>query len=96
MAESVVEAGLTYVTRGFKQQPGVLDELDGDIIGSDHRNTRGGVALRQEGGVWAVTLCGSFGERPPSDLPAYQAFTRSLPTRAWPPSPPGANRSVSP
>lgn len=79
--ESVVEAGLTYVTRHFRQHPGVLDDLDGDIAGNDHRGTRGGVALRQEGGLWAVTLAGSFGEQPPTDLAGYQDFARSLPTQ---------------
>lgn len=78
--ESVVEAGLTYVTRWFRNRPGVLDDIDGDLAGTDHRNTRGGVALRQEGDTWAVTLAGSFGERPPSELADYQAFARTLPT----------------
>jgi 2-polyprenyl-6-methoxyphenol hydroxylase-like FAD-dependent oxidoreductase len=76
--ESVVDVGLTYVTRWFRGQPGVLDELDADIIGSDHRGTRGGVALRQENDVWSVTLSGSFGERPPGELAAFQEYARSL------------------
>ena len=78
--ESVVEAGLTYATRCFRSRPGVLDDLDGDIIGSDPAGSRSGVALRQEDGIWSVTLAGSFGERPPTELDEFRAFARTLPT----------------
>jgi 2-polyprenyl-6-methoxyphenol hydroxylase-like FAD-dependent oxidoreductase len=75
-----VEAGLTYVTRRFRQRPGVLDDLDADIVGTEPGGCRSGVALRQEDGSWTVTLAGGFGERPPSELPDFQTFARSLPT----------------
>jgi 2-polyprenyl-6-methoxyphenol hydroxylase-like FAD-dependent oxidoreductase len=78
--ESLVEAGLTYVTRRFRQQPGVLEGLDGDVVGSDPQGARSGVALRQEDGIWTVTLAGAFGERPPGELAEFQAFARTLPT----------------
>jgi 2-polyprenyl-6-methoxyphenol hydroxylase-like FAD-dependent oxidoreductase len=77
--ETVVDVGLTYVTRWFRSRPGVLDHLDADIVGSDHRGPRGGVALRQEDDVWSLTLSGSFGERPPSELAGFQEYARSLP-----------------
>lgn len=78
--ESMVEAGLTYITRRFRQQPGVLDDLDADIVGSDPASSRSGVALRQEDGSWTVTLAGGFGEKPPSALADFLTFARSLPT----------------
>ena len=78
--ESVVEAGITYVTRMFVQQPGLLDDLDVDLVGAKPGSTRGGVALRQEGGRWILTLTGYFGEVPPSDDDGFLAYARSLPT----------------
>jgi 2-polyprenyl-6-methoxyphenol hydroxylase-like FAD-dependent oxidoreductase len=78
--ELLVEAGMTYVTRHFRQQPGVLDDVDGVVVGSDPAGARSGVALRQEDGRWTVTVVGAFGERPPSDLAAFQDFAASLPT----------------
>lgn len=78
--ESVVEAGMTYVTRRFRQQPGVLDDLDADIVGSAPQSSRSGVALRQEDGSWTVTLAGGFGEKPPIELADGLTFARSLPT----------------
>ena len=78
--ESLVEAGMTYVTRRFRQRPGVLDELDGDIVGTAPDSYRSGVALRQEDGTWTVTIVGGFGERPPSELVEFRAYARSLPT----------------
>ncbi len=78
--EDRVEAGITYVTRHFRDRAGVLDELDADIVGSDPAGSRSGVALRQEGGTWTVTLAGAFGERPPSDRAGFLAFARILPT----------------
>jgi 2-polyprenyl-6-methoxyphenol hydroxylase-like FAD-dependent oxidoreductase len=79
--EEVVEAGMTYVTRRFHQRAGVLDELDAEIVGADPSSSRSGVALRQEDGTWTVTIVGAFGERPPSELAAFQAYARSLPTQ---------------
>lgn len=78
--ESVVEAGLTYVTRHFRHKIGVLDDLDADISGDGAGGTRTGVAIRQEGGIWAVTLCGGFGEQPPTELAEFLTFARGLPT----------------
>ena len=80
VAEEVVDARMSYVTRRFRQQSGVLDDLDADIIGSGPGGVRSGVALRQEDGIWTVSLAGGFGERPPSELAQFQDFARTLPT----------------
>jgi 2-polyprenyl-6-methoxyphenol hydroxylase-like FAD-dependent oxidoreductase len=80
--ETVVPAGIRYVTRRFEQVPGVLDDLDCVTIPPYAGSSRAGLALRQEGGIWSVTLGGRFGEEPPLDLDAFRAFARSLPTRA--------------
>ena len=78
--EVVVDAQVVYMTRQFEARPGVLDDLDADIVGTRPPSGRAGVALRQEGGRWTVTLAGQRGEQPPPDLDGYLAFAQSLPT----------------
>lgn len=68
------------MTRRFRQQFGVLDDLDVEVVGTDPQGSRSGVALHQEDGSWSVTLAGAFGERPPSELTELQAFARGLAT----------------
>jgi 2-polyprenyl-6-methoxyphenol hydroxylase-like FAD-dependent oxidoreductase len=78
--ESRVEAQVQYVTRLFRADPDVLPQLDADVVGTDHGTGLSGVALRQEDGLWTVTLTGQFGQRPPLDLPGYLDYARRLPT----------------
>jgi 2-polyprenyl-6-methoxyphenol hydroxylase-like FAD-dependent oxidoreductase len=78
--EVEVDAQVVYMTRQFESRPGVLDDLDADIVGTRPPSGRAGVALRQEGGRWTVTLAGQRGEQPPADLEGYLAFAQSLPT----------------
>ena len=81
-SETVVPAGIRYVTRRFAQVPGVLDDLDCVTVPPYPGSRRAGLALRQEGGVWSVTLGGRFGEEAPTDLQGFRAFARTLPTTA--------------
>src|SRR5450755_4649694 len=67
-------------TRLFEACPGVLDDLDADIVGTRPPFGRGGVALRQEGDRWTVTLAGQHGEEPPADLDGFLAYAQTLPT----------------
>jgi 2-polyprenyl-6-methoxyphenol hydroxylase-like FAD-dependent oxidoreductase len=78
--ETTFEAQVRYVTRHFADRPGVLPGLRCDVVGTRPDDGRGGVALRQEGGRWTVTLVGQFGEEAPMDLDGYLAYARSLPT----------------
>ncbi len=78
--EVEVDAQVVYMTRQFEARPGVLDDLDADIVGTRPPSGRAGVALRQESGRWTVTLAGQRGEQPPPDLDGYLAFAQSLPT----------------
>ena len=78
--EVEVDAQVVYMTRRFRACPGVLDDLDADIVGTRPSSGRAGVPLRQEGDLWTVTLAGQQGEQPPADLDGYLAFARSLPT----------------
>jgi 2-polyprenyl-6-methoxyphenol hydroxylase-like FAD-dependent oxidoreductase len=78
--ETVVEAKVQYVTRLFRSRRGVLDDLDADIVGTRPASGRAGVALRQEGDRWTVTLAEQFGGQPPTDLDGFRAFSHTLPT----------------
>ena len=79
--QTEVSAQVLYRTRWFQARPGVLDDLDGDVVGTRPSFGRGGVALRQEGDRWAVTLTGQHGEDPPGDLPGFLAYAQTLPTQ---------------
>lgn len=79
--ESIVDAGVRYVTRLFHDRDGLLEDLDADIVGTRPDSGRAGVALRQEQGRWTVTLAEQFGQAPPTDLDAFRAFARTLPTQ---------------
>ncbi|MFN8195348.1 MAG: hypothetical protein U0R80_13825 [Nocardioidaceae bacterium] len=77
---TTVEAGLSYVTRLFLARPGLLEDLDADVVGTRPPHGRSGVALRLEGDLWTVTLAGQAGECPPADLNGFLDYARSLPT----------------
>jgi 2-polyprenyl-6-methoxyphenol hydroxylase-like FAD-dependent oxidoreductase len=78
---TTVAAGVSYVTRLFRTRPGVLDDIDADVVGTRPPNGRSGVAARVEGDRWTVTLSGQSGEEPPGDLPDFLAYARTLPTQ---------------
>lgn len=78
--EIEVDAQVVYMTRQFQTRAGVLDHLDADVVGTRPPSGRAGVALRQEGNRWTVTLAGQHGEQPPPDLDGYLSFAQSLPT----------------
>ncbi len=77
---TTVLSSVSYVTRLFRVQPGVLDDLDADVVGTRPPNGRSGVAARLEGDRWTVTLGGQNGEEPPADLAGFLAYARSLPS----------------
>src|SRR5215472_5431816 len=78
-AEDVVQVGLGYTTRFFRQKP---TDLNGDtavVIPPTPKGKRGGVMPAQEGGRWTVTLIAHFGNYAPEDLDGFVAFARTLP-----------------
>ena len=79
---SEVHAGITYVTRTFRDVPGLLPDTDAVIVGANPPGQVGGVALRQEHGQWIVTLTGIHGIQPPTDLDEFIRFAGALPTPA--------------
>jgi 2-polyprenyl-6-methoxyphenol hydroxylase-like FAD-dependent oxidoreductase len=78
--ETVVTAGVSYSTRLFRERAGVLDDMNGLIVAPGPPDLRSGVALRQEGGHWIVTLAGVQGEQPPTELEAFSAYADGLPS----------------
>ncbi len=74
-----VSAGVEarYATRLFRRDPD-SDARPATVIVASAGNRRGGVALAQEGDRWLVTLASRGGAQPPSELPAYIEWARSL------------------
>ncbi|MGV1027851.1 MAG: FAD-dependent oxidoreductase [Dermatophilaceae bacterium] len=79
---SEVEAGITYVTRTFRDVPGLLPGTDAVIVGANPPGLVGGVALRQENDQWILTLTGIHGIQPPTELAEFIRFAAALPTTA--------------
>ncbi|GAA3742987.1 FAD-binding monooxygenase [Streptomyces tremellae] len=77
-AESAVDAHVVYATRHYRYEPGLLGGRLGTTIVPYPGCPRGGVAVRQEDGLFAVVLVGVFGEEPPADGAGYAAYARSL------------------
>lgn len=77
-AEERLEIGVHYTTRLFRRDPGDLGGCRHAVVGIPPGDRRGGLALAVEGDRWLVTLVGSRGERPPTDLCGFVGYARSL------------------
>ncbi|KUN18784.1 hypothetical protein AQJ23_39325 [Streptomyces antibioticus] len=76
--QSVVRTNVVYVTRRFKQEPGLLDGTLGTTVVPYPGQPRAGVVIRQEADVVAVLLAGLLGEEPPTDDAGMLAFASGL------------------
>lgn len=76
--QSTVKTNLVYVTRYFKQDPGVLEGRLGATVVPYPGHPRAGVVIRQEAGQFAVLLAGLLGEEPPTDAQGMTDFASSL------------------
>lgn len=76
--EERMRVGVHYSTRLFHRDPADLDGCRHVVVGIPAGGRRGGLALAVEGGRWLVTLVGSLGERPPTDLDGFVAYAGSL------------------
>ncbi len=76
--ESRVRVDLAMTTRHFRRQ---VDDAGGALAVA-HRPTRtaprAGLLLAQEGDVWAASLTGYHGDRPPTALADFTAYARTL------------------
>jgi 2-polyprenyl-6-methoxyphenol hydroxylase-like FAD-dependent oxidoreductase len=75
-----IELSLGYVTRQFAWCPGDLYDDAAVVVGPTQQNPRFGVALRQEGQRWTVTIGGYGSDRAPADLDGFKTFANSLPS----------------
>lgn len=75
-----IELGLGYVTRQFAWCPGDMYDDAAVVVGPTRRIPRFGVALRQEGQRWTVTIGGYGSDRAPADLDGFTTFADSLPS----------------
>jgi 2-polyprenyl-6-methoxyphenol hydroxylase-like FAD-dependent oxidoreductase len=76
--EDVVAIDLRYVTTRVPARP---DDLGGRVVAVVAATAdvpRGGVALRQEGGSWTVTLFGYVDQQPPLDPDRLRAWARTV------------------
>lgn len=76
--ESVVKPNVVYVTRHFRQDPGVLEGRLGATVAPYPGQRRAGVVIRQEADQFAVLLAGMLGEEPPTDDEGMVAFASTL------------------
>jgi 2-polyprenyl-6-methoxyphenol hydroxylase-like FAD-dependent oxidoreductase len=76
--ESVVKPDVVYVTRHFRQDPGVLEGRLGATVVAYPGHPRASVVIRQEAGQIAVLLAGLLGEEPPTDDEGMAAFASTL------------------
>ena len=80
VAEETVRIDLGYATATFDRRPGDLFGTLAVLINSTPpQGTRHAFAISAEGGRWTVTLVGVLRDHPPTDLPGFRAFARSLP-----------------
>ncbi len=75
-----IELGLGYSTRLFPWSPGDLYDDAAVVIGPTPQNPRFGVALRQEGERWTVTIGGYGKDHAPTDLDGFRTFAGHLPS----------------
>ena len=78
-AEEAVTIDVAYATGLFRLRPDVLAGDQAVIVGPTPPHRRGAGLARIEGQRHIVTLMGMLGERPPTDLPGFLDFAKSLP-----------------
>jgi len=69
-----VRAGVSYVTRMYRRDPGQLDGRFGSLLTPYPGRPFGGAVLRQEGDQWVLLLAGMVGTEPPVDEDGMIAY----------------------
>ncbi|MFF4903174.1 FAD-dependent oxidoreductase [Streptomyces sp. NPDC001068] len=75
---TAVRTNVVYVTRHYKQEPGLLDGRLGTTVVPYPGQPRAAVVVRQEGDRFAVLLAGLLGEEPPTDDAGMIDFVSGL------------------
>lgn len=76
--EERIEVDITYVTFKFQRR---LEDLDGAafvMVAAEPSMRRFAFAVAQEDGLWLVSIGGLLGERPPTDVPGFADYAKSL------------------
>jgi 2-polyprenyl-6-methoxyphenol hydroxylase-like FAD-dependent oxidoreductase len=76
--EEKVSAGVAYATGVFRLRPGALGHDRAIIAAPTPACARGAGLAVIEGQRHIVTLMGMLGDRPPTDLPGFRDFAKSL------------------
>jgi 2-polyprenyl-6-methoxyphenol hydroxylase-like FAD-dependent oxidoreductase len=79
--EERLAVGVHYVTRLFRRRPADLDGCRHVVSSVPPDGRRGGFAVSVEDDRCLITLIGVLGERPPTDLPGFVDYARTLETR---------------
>ena len=81
VSETNVRVDVGYATGAFERRPGDLHGARGAIIaGTAPESKRYAAVLAAEGDRWVVTLVGTLGDHPPTEVAAWRAFAATLPT----------------
>jgi 2-polyprenyl-6-methoxyphenol hydroxylase-like FAD-dependent oxidoreductase len=78
--ESVIKVDIGYATALVRPPPDPARDWKALFVYMRPPQTRLGVIVPVENGMWMVTLVGWFGDHPPGDRQGFVEFTRSLPT----------------
>jgi 2-polyprenyl-6-methoxyphenol hydroxylase-like FAD-dependent oxidoreductase len=78
--ESVIKVDIGYATALVHPSANPARDWKALFVYMRPPETRLGVIVPVESGMWMVTLVGWFGDHPPSDPRGFIEFTRSLPT----------------
>jgi 2-polyprenyl-6-methoxyphenol hydroxylase-like FAD-dependent oxidoreductase len=76
--EQRIAVGVHYTTRLFRREPTDLGGCRHVAIAAPPGVRHGGLALAVEGERWLVTLVGTVGERPPTDLESFVDYATHL------------------
>ena len=77
---ALIRIDLGYATRMFERRPGDFFNSVGAVIaGTPPESTRYCAVLAAEGDRWVITLAGTLGDHPPTDMAGWLAFAATLP-----------------
>ena len=75
-----IKVGVAYSTRLYRRRAGDLGGWQAALVlPAPPGENRAGIAVPIEGDRWIVMVGGWHIDKPPSDVPAFEAFARSLP-----------------
>lgn len=78
--ETTVDIDVGYTSTFFERRPGdVRGSIGGVFMHTPPASTRGAGLFAVQGDRWLVTLYGSLGDHPPTELDGFRAYAKSLP-----------------